>query len=229
MTATGRRRPAAASGGATPRRGVVGANEPAPRNRPVPSARIASAESDAFVYVADNVPRPGVGSNVSQPWPGEPGLDPGVRVVIGHRPRAVLPRPAREADGDAGRNPEVAQHQRHRPGELLAVAELRPLEEVDERRRPDRARRVLVVAEPAVRAQPALDRDRRLVRATAPSRSAGWPPATSARTPTAAGRGRRRRSPTTAAARVRGRRRPARSSGRRRGSAPATRGYAAAT
>ena len=38
-----------------------------PRNRPVPSARIASAESEAFVYVADSVPRPGVGSNVSQP------------------------------------------------------------------------------------------------------------------------------------------------------------------
>ena len=35
----------------------------------MPSALIASAESEAFVYVADSVPRPGVGSNVSQPCP----------------------------------------------------------------------------------------------------------------------------------------------------------------
>ena len=80
---------------------------------------------------------------------GEPGLDPGMRVVIGHRPRAVVPRPAREPDGDPGRYPEVPEHQRHRPGELLAVAELGADEEVDERRLPDRRRRMLVVAEPA--------------------------------------------------------------------------------
>ena len=71
--------------------------------------------------------------------PGEPGLDPGVGIVIGHRPRAVLPRSAREPDGDPGRNAEVPEHQRHRSGELLAVAELRANEEVDERRLPERA------------------------------------------------------------------------------------------
>src|SRR6188472_81621 len=37
------------------------------RNRPVPSARTASAESDASVYTAESVPRPGVGSNASHP------------------------------------------------------------------------------------------------------------------------------------------------------------------
>ena len=137
------------SGVATPRRGVVGANEPAPRNRPVPSALIASAESEAFVYVADSVPRPGVGSNVSQPCPANQASTQACASWSVTVQRAVLPRPAREPDGDAGRDAEIAEHQRHRPGELLAVAELRALEEVDERRRPGRRRRVLVVAEPA--------------------------------------------------------------------------------
>jgi hypothetical protein len=37
------------------------------RKRPVPSAATASAESDASVYTAESVPRPGVGSKVSHP------------------------------------------------------------------------------------------------------------------------------------------------------------------
>jgi hypothetical protein len=48
--------------------GPVGCGEKS-RNRPVPRARTASAESAANEYGAENVPRPGVGSNGSHPYP----------------------------------------------------------------------------------------------------------------------------------------------------------------
>src|SRR5207237_8339535 len=87
--------------------------------------------------------------------------DPRMRVVIGDRPRAraLVVGPAREADGDARRDAEVAEHQRHRAREVLAVAALRLHDEADERWR-SRLRWMLVVLEAAARAEPRLDADR---------------------------------------------------------------------
>src|SRR5207302_1905233 len=85
----------------------------------------------------------------------EPDLDPRMCVVIGDRPRAraLVVGPAREADGDARRDAEVAEHQRHRAREVLAVAALRLHDEADERWR-SRLRWMLVVLEAAARAEP---------------------------------------------------------------------------
>ena len=55
---------------------------------------------------------------------------------------------AREAGGDARGNPEVAEHQGHRAGEVLAVPALRAGDEPDERRHPGHLRRMLVVVKP---------------------------------------------------------------------------------
>ena len=67
------------------------------------------------------------------PVAGEPGLDPGVRLLVGHGPDARLPGPRGEPDGDARRNAERPQHQRHRARVVLAVSRPRHLDEVDER------------------------------------------------------------------------------------------------
>jgi hypothetical protein len=40
-------------------------------------------------------------------------------VVVGDDPGSVLPRPAGEANGDAGRHAEEPQHERHGAGEVL--------------------------------------------------------------------------------------------------------------
>src|SRR5581483_12166409 len=57
----------------------------------------------------------------------EPGLDPRVRGVVGDAPDAALRvvRPARKADDDTRGDAEIAEHQRHRAGEVLAVARAR--------------------------------------------------------------------------------------------------------
>ena len=96
----------------------------------------------------------------------EPDLDPGVRVPVVDAPRSAVHvvGAAREAGGDAGGNPEVAQHQSHRAGEVLAVAALRAGDERDERRHAAHLRRMFVVAEASARPQPGLDRHRRRVR-----------------------------------------------------------------
>src|SRR5262245_64043176 len=79
--------------------------------------------------------------------------------------------PAREADGDARGDAEEAQHQRHRAGEVLAVAALRPRDEVLERGNAGRGlRRVLVVDEAAAEAEPLLEGDRRRVGALGTAR-----------------------------------------------------------
>ena len=103
------------------------------RKRPPPSARRASAESDATVYAADNVPRPGsVRTRASR---NRQTMPPPRHVRCGRsRPGPALPLPAREPDRDARRDPQHPQHERHRAGELLAVATLRPLHKVRERR-----------------------------------------------------------------------------------------------
>ena len=96
----------------------------------------------------------------------EPDLDPGVRVPIVDAPRPAVRvvGAAREAGGDPRGNPEVAEHEGHRAGEVLAVAALRAGHEPDERRHPGLLRWMLVVGEPSARPQPGLDRDGRRVR-----------------------------------------------------------------
>ena len=75
----------------------------------------------------------------------------------------VRVRPAREPGRDTRGDAEVAQHERHRAGEVLAVATVRPSRtpRAAARRRPaaDAGRR-----EPAAVAQPRLDRDDRGIR-----------------------------------------------------------------
>ena len=80
--------------------------------------------------------------------------EPGVAV------RAV--RPAGKPDGDAGRNAEVAEHERHRSREVLAVAGTCLRDEADEWRR-DHGRAVRV-AEPARDEEPLLEARNRVVR-----------------------------------------------------------------
>src|SRR2546430_1540648 len=70
---------------------------------------------------------------------------------------------------DARRDPGVAQLQRHRAGEMLAVAALRARDEVDEGRNSMWLRRMLVVDEAAAGAEPGLERDRRRVGALGPA------------------------------------------------------------
>ena len=111
------------------------------------------------------VERPAAGRRVERdPAPaGEVDLDPVMRLVIRHGPlvRIGVVAPAREPGSHASRNAEVAEHERHRAGEVLAVAALRLRDELDERRLVRRGhRRLLVVDEPAERrlAEPGLER-----------------------------------------------------------------------
>ena len=96
----------------------------------------------------------------------EPRLDPGVGVDVGHEPLlgGLVVGAGGEPDRDPRRDPAHPQQQRHRAGELLAVAEL-----VLEQERLERIggeRRVLVVAEAVGRRQvahhPLHERVRRL-------------------------------------------------------------------
>ena len=77
----------------------------------------------------------------------EPGLDPGMGVDVGHEP--LLGRLVVGARGEPGRDPRRhsahPQQQRHRTGELLAVAS--PVHEQERDQRIGGERRVLVVAE----------------------------------------------------------------------------------
>ena len=86
----------------------------------------------------------------------EPHFDPRVRIVVGHAPHAVLRviGSAREPNGDTCGHAEIAQHQRHGAGEMLAVAGVRPGHEVDERRGRTAVRRPVGVDEAARRAEP---------------------------------------------------------------------------
>ena len=91
--------------------------------------------------------------------PLEPHLDPRVRVMVGEHPRAgraVVGRPG-EADGDASRNSEISEHERHRPGEVLAVPAPRRRSEAARARARDV--RVVRIREPAVDEEPALEVD----------------------------------------------------------------------
>src|SRR6185312_16539550 len=60
-------------------------------------------------------------------------LDPVVSLVVGHRPLVLagVVAPAREAGRDARRNAEVAEHERHRAREVLAITPLRVRHELD--------------------------------------------------------------------------------------------------
>ena len=84
-----------------------------------------------------------------------------MRVVIGHGPLvlAAVIDAAREACRDAGGNPEIAEHQRHRAGEVLAIATVRLGDEGDERRQGRALRRRRVVGERS-RPEPGLELER---------------------------------------------------------------------
>src|SRR5205814_753041 len=79
-------------------------------------------------------------------------------VVVCHRPRMLAPvvLAGREARRDASGDPEIAQHQRHRTGEVLAVAATRLRDEGSERRDAGDLGRPLVVLEGSG-AEPALE------------------------------------------------------------------------
>ena len=92
------------------------------------------------------------------PVAGEPGLHPGMGFVVGDGPHAAfgVVRPAREADGDAGRDAEVPEHQRHRAREVLAVARARLRDEADECTARC-GRRLVRVGEAAAATEPRLE------------------------------------------------------------------------
>ena len=98
--------------------------------------------------------------------PRKPDLDPCMRVMVGHRPRVriAVVRAAHESLGHARGDAEVAQHERHRTGEVLAVAALRVEDEVGERIG-SRLRRSCRVLEPAGAPEPRLERQGGAVRA----------------------------------------------------------------
>jgi len=102
--------------------------------------------------------------------PREPGLDPRVGLLVGDSPDPALPRAGREADGHARRDAERSQHEGHGTGVVLAVARTRDLDEIHERRVAGGCRRMLLVAEAAAVAKPALEHERRLVGRTCPRR-----------------------------------------------------------
>src|SRR5437660_12382576 len=85
----------------------------------------------------------------------EPDLDPGVRVVVGEAPAGPGEGRAGEADGDASRNADVPEHERHRAGEVLAVPAPSRERKADERRRDDS--RVVRIREAAAGDEPALE------------------------------------------------------------------------
>ena len=119
---------------------------------------------DEAEYEPASLPRPGVGSNGSHP---KPSNQTSTHVCASWSVTVQLVfrvRPAREPGGDTGGNAQVAEHERHRAGEVLAVAALSLRHERDERRRAGDRRRVLVVRETAAVAQPRFDRDHGRVR-----------------------------------------------------------------
>ena len=135
----------------------VGAPRPLPPRlvddvRPVNSGSLTSSGASSVPGRASDrtgsSPSPG-----SRPRPSrEPrGRSPSTRA-------AGVVAPAREAGRDARRNAEVAEHERHRAREVLAVAPPRVRHELDEQRADSpQAPAVLVVHEPAERrlAEPA--------------------------------------------------------------------------
>ena len=97
--------------------------------------RIACVESCRRGAVIPGQRPPARGGVERQPAvAGEPRLDPGVGVVVGHDPAVAIALAAREAARDARRNAEEPEHQCHRAGEVLAVAALALGDEVGERR-----------------------------------------------------------------------------------------------
>ena len=91
--------------------------------------------------------------------------------MVGHGPHAGLRvvGAAREPDGDACRHAEIAQHQRHRAREVLAVAGSRLRDEADERRVGDNGR-MARVREAAADAEPRFERKRGRIRAARAAR-----------------------------------------------------------
>ena len=104
----------------------------------------------------------GVGSNGSQPYPlNQTSTHACASWSVKSQSRPVE-RPAGEADRDAGRDPEVAEHERHRPREVLAVTGARRGDEPDERGFDHR--RVVRVREAGPMREPPLEGRDRVVR-----------------------------------------------------------------
>ena len=91
-----------------------------------------AAGAHAGVASAPGSPRPGVGSNGTQPRPSNQTSGQAWAFLPSTVRGCRRPAPARrEADGDAGRDAERAGHRRERAGELLAVADALAQERLD--------------------------------------------------------------------------------------------------